>query len=59
MSGYTVKYSIAVIDEFCENPSKYQNCLQGAINDAYIHYEYGNASREWYESAVRTLSEYI
>ena len=45
MSGYTVKYSIAVIDEFCENPSKYQNCLQGAINDAYVHYEYGNASR--------------
>lgn len=60
MMGYTVKYSIAVIDEYCENPAKYNSdVFQGAINDARVHYEYGNASKEWYDSVVRILSAYI
>lgn len=59
MYGYTVKYSIDVIDEFCNNPEKYKNCLKGAINDAKTHYQFGNASKAWYDSVVRILSEYI
>lgn len=57
--GYTVYNSIDTIDEMCNNPKKYSSSmLQGAINDAKVHYEYGNASRTWYESVVRILSQY-
>ena len=58
--GYTVKNSIDLIDEYCDNPSRYKSWqLREAINDAKIHYEYGNASKEWYESVVRILSPYV
>ena len=44
MSGYTVTNSIDMINEYCDNPSKYKKWqLREAINDAKIHYEYGNA----------------
>lgn len=60
MSGYTVKNSIGLIDEYCDNPSRYQKWqLQSAINDAYIHYQYGNASKDWYDSVVRILTPYL
>lgn len=60
MSGYTVTNSIDLIDEYCENPEKYERWqLQSAINDARIHYESGNASRAWYDYVVRKLSAYV
>lgn len=60
MSGYTVSTSIDLIDEYCNNPSKYKKWqLQTAINDAKIHYQYGNVSKAWYDSVVRILSSYI
>lgn len=58
--GYTVDNSIDMIDEYCENPSKYKSWqLKEAINDAHTHYTYENASRSWYDSVVRTLIPYI
>ena len=58
--GYTVKNSIDLIDEYCDNPSRYKSWqLQEAIHDAKIHYEYGNTSKEWYDSVVRILSPYV
>lgn len=60
MYGYTVKFSIASIDECCDEPTNYdKQDLQRAINDAYVHYEYGNASKAWYDSVVRILSSYL
>lgn len=59
MSGYTVSNSIDLIDEYCNDPAKYKDWqLREAINDAKVHYKYGNASKEWYEYVVRTLSPY-
>lgn len=59
MSGYNVTNSIDLIDKYCENPSHYKNWqLREAIKDAETHYKYGNASRAWYESVVRILSQY-
>lgn len=59
MSGYTTTNSIDLINEYCDNPSHYSSWqLKEAINDARIHYEYGNASKEWYEYVLRTLSSY-
>ena len=58
--GYTVKNSIEMIDEFCENPEMYNSSLfQGAINDARSHYESGLKSWDWYKSVERILSQYI
>lgn len=58
--GYTVKNSIDMINAYCDDPDSYKSSLfQGAINDAKSHYESGNQSREWYESVVRILSQYI
>jgi len=60
VSGYTVTNSISQIDEYCDNPTRYQKWqLREAINDARIHYENGNASQNWYEYVVRVLSRYI
>lgn len=60
MYGYTNKISIDVIDNMCDDPSKYdKQDLQRAINDAKVHYEYGNASKAWYDSVVRILSSYL
>ena len=60
MSGYTVTNSIDLIDEYCNDPSSYKTWqLREAIHDAKIHYEYGNASKNWYDYVVRTLSPYI
>ena len=59
MSGYTVQYSIDVIDEICNDPERYKNSIQGAINDAKVHYEFGNKSKDWYDYVVRTLSRYL
>ena len=60
MSGYTVSMSIDLIDEFCENPSQYKPWqLREAINDARTHYKNGNASKDWYDSVVRILSNYV
>lgn len=59
MAGYTVTNSIDMIDEYCDNPSKYKAWqLREAINDAKIHYEYGNASRNWYDYVVSKLKPY-
>lgn len=59
MGGYTVTNSVDLIDEYCNNPSKYERWrLREAINDAKIHYEYGNASRDWYDYVVRKLTPY-
>ena len=52
--------SIDLIDEFCENPSQYKPWqLREAINDARTHYKNGNASKDWYDSVVRILSNYV
>lgn len=60
MSGYTVSNSIDAIEEYCNNPSKYPAWqLKTAINDAYVHYENGLKSKQWYEYVVLCLSEYI
>lgn len=60
MSGYTVTNSIDLINEYCNNPGKYQTWqLREAIEDARTHYEHGNASKAWYEQVKRILSAYI
>ena len=60
MSGYTVTNSISQIDAYCDNPARYQKWqLSTAIKDAKTHYEYGNASLNWYEYVVGVLSRYI
>lgn len=60
MPGYTVTNSIDLINEYCENPTAYKKWqLQAAINDAKIHYQYGNASKEWYDYVVAKLSKYV
>ncbi len=59
-NGYTVKYSIDVIDDICSDPEHYRMLdFNGVINDAKVHYEYGNVSRDWYDTVVRILSEYL
>ncbi len=59
MSGHTVKNSIDLIDEYCENPSLYKDWqLREAINDAETHYKHEIASKSWYENVVRILSPY-
>ncbi len=58
--GYTVTNSIDMINEYCNHPDNYKEWqLKEAINDAYIHYTQGNASRSWYDSVVRILTSYI
>ena len=60
MSGYTVTNSIDQIDEYCNHPTYYKTWqLKEAINDAKVHYEFGNATRYWYDTVVRILSSYI
>ncbi len=57
--GYTVTNSIDMINNYCNNPSLYKSWqIREAIHDAKIHYENGNASRDWYDYVVRTLSPY-
>ncbi len=56
--GYSVKHSIDLIDEICENPKQYKGGYQGVINDARVHYENGNASKGWYDCVVERLSNY-
>lgn len=59
MSGYTTTNSIDLINEYCRNPLKYKSWqLREAINDAYTHYSHGNASKNWYDYVVSTLSPY-
>ena len=59
MSGYTVTFSIDMIDELCDNPSQYKTWqIREAVNDAMVHYEYGNASHQWYEYVVMKLKPY-
>lgn len=58
--GYTVTNSIAMIDEYCANPTLYKTWqLKEAINDAWTHYEHGNATKDWYDYVVRKLSQYV
>lgn len=57
MKNYTVKCDIGLIDLICENPKRYKNLIQAAINDAKVHYENGNASKQWYDYVVKRLSE--
>ena len=60
MSGYIVTNSIDMINEYCNNPSNYKTWqLKEAINDAWTHYTYGMATRNWYEYVERVLSRYI
>lgn len=60
MYGYTTKMSIDLIDEICNNPSNYpRSMLQQALNDAKVHYNYGNASKSWYDSVIRILNSYL
>ena len=49
MYGYTVHYSIDTINYYCEEPERYsKGVLQGALNDAWVHYQHGNVSKAWY-----------
>ena len=60
MSGYTVTFSIDMIDEITSNPSSYKTWqLREAMNDARTHYEHNNVSESWYKSVVRILESYI
>ena len=60
MSGYTTKMSIDLIDEICNAPSSYsRDMLQQALNDAKIHYNFGNASKDWYDSVCRIINSYL
>lgn len=60
-NGYTAKYDKGLIDEFCNNPSKYSSDMYvGAINSAITHYKYSDyITREWIEYVIDTLSRYI
>lgn len=58
--GYTVSCSIDLINDMTDYPERYQEWqLRTAINDAKVHYEYGNASRQWYEYVVDTLKRHL
>ena len=60
MPGYTVKISIDVIDEICNDPSDFpRNVLMQALNDANVHYKYGNKSKNWYDSVCSILKSYL
>ena len=60
MSGYTVTHSIDMINLFCDDPTEFKQWqLCEAMNDAKVHYEHGNASKEWYEYVIRRLSPYV
>lgn len=60
MYGYTVKNSIDVINYYCEEPERYsKGVLQSALNDAFVHYQYGKVSKAWYEYVVQKLTPYI
>lgn len=60
-NGYTIKYTKWVIEEFCDNPSKYSSSMyRGAINDAIVLYKYSSwISRDWVEYVIDTLLPYI
>lgn len=57
-NGYTVKHSVDVIDEICNDPGRYKNEIQGAINDIKIHYKYGVVTKQHMEYVVMTLEKY-
>lgn len=58
--GYTVEFSIDVIDEICSDPEHYRMLsFIKVMNDAEVHYKHGNATKNWYDSVCRILSEYI
>lgn len=60
MSGYTVTFSVAMINEITNPPRDYKIWqLREAMNDARTHYEYGNASETWYQNVVRILGSYV
>ena len=60
MNGYTVSNSIDLINEYCNNPEAYPKWqLQQAINDARVHYDFGIASKDWYDYVVQRLSQYL
>ena len=60
MYGYTVHCSIDTINYYCEEPEKYsKSTLQGALNDAWVHYQHGNVSKEWYDYVQQKLTTYI
>jgi hypothetical protein len=60
-NGYTINYDKELIEEFCDNPSKYSSSMcRGAINDAIVLYKYSSwISRDWVEYVIDTLSPYI
>lgn len=52
MPNYT--NMISDIDTITDNPENYpSNILKRAINEAYVVYESGNKSRDWYEQVKR------
>ena len=52
MPNYT--NMISDIDAITDNPENYpSNILKRAINEAYVVYESGNKSRDWYEQVKR------
>ncbi len=52
MPNYT--NMISDIDVITDNPENYpSNILKRAINEAYVVYESGNKSRDWYEQVKR------
>lgn len=58
-NGYSVNFSKATIDEFCNNPELYKKDLfKGAINDAITIYKYSDyISKEWIEYVLDRLSD--
>lgn len=60
-NGYTVKYHKEIIDEYCDNPQKFNSSIyKGVINDAITIYKYtSQISEEWIEYVINRLSPYI
>lgn len=57
MFGYTVKYSVDIIEELIDNGHfcRYKNDLQEAINDLNVHFAYGNVSPQRYKYLMSKL----
>lgn len=57
MFGYTVKFSVDLIEELIDNGhfSRHKGDLQEAINDLKVHFGYGNVSQQRYEYLMNKL----
>ncbi len=57
MFGYTVKYSVDIIEELIDNGHLKRDKFdwQEAINDLNVHFKYGNVSLQRYKYLMNKL----